>query len=435
MTMKRKRSFLFLQGPCGPYFPLLGKQLKNDGHSVLRINFNGGDVFQWHGPTSRNFPGLPQDWPDYLESTHIQHGITDLIVYGDCRPYHQKAIRLLKKKGVRIHVFEEGYFRPRWITLEKDGVNANSTLPGDPDYYLKTARSIKSPPNIESGKSFRHMFRHYFNYFFASISLGFLFPQYKANGIHPDSLRLFPAYHEAMGDSCRWAFRLMGARRMHKNAEKILDRFTRNGSRFYLAPLQLSIDSQITCHSQFKSMQGFISHVIQDFAKNAPEDSALLFKNHPLDPNVRTNRIIVELEANRFDLLDRVAFIDGGNLPAILQRSSGAVLINSTTGLSALHHNIPSITLGRAIYDMPGLTFQGKLGDFWTAAEPPDVELYRSFRNVVMSRTQINGSYYTPKGIKMALGGGIEKLSLNTALSISHRNVYSYKAALLEKVA
>ena len=36
-------------------------------------------------------------------------------------------------------------------------------------------------------------------------------------------------------------------------------------------------------------------------------------------------------------------------------------LVNSTTGLSALHNNRPLKVLGRALFDLPGLTFQGSL--------------------------------------------------------------------------
>jgi capsular polysaccharide export protein len=39
---------------------------------------------------------------------------------------HMVAHQMARLVGVRVHVFEEGYIRPNWLTLERDGVNGNS---------------------------------------------------------------------------------------------------------------------------------------------------------------------------------------------------------------------------------------------------------------------------------------------------------------------
>jgi capsular polysaccharide export protein len=86
------------------------------------------------------------------------------------------------------------------------------------------------------------------------------------------------------------------------------------------------------------------------------------------------------------------------------------VVVNSTVGLSALHHRRPLIALGTAIYDMPGLTWQGGLDAFWREAGPPDGVLYQAFLDYVMHHTQINGDFYTRTGIEMAVAGAVERL-------------------------
>lgn len=411
MRQRKQQSFLFLQGPCGPFFRKLGKALAQKGHSVLRINFNGGDVLQWPGSLTRNFQGLPQDWPDYVRSLQEEHGFTDLCLFGDSKPYHHKALSILREYGVRVHVFEEGYFRPRWITLEREGVNANSQMPQDPEFFLRAGSQIKRlSESLDVGKTPRHFFRHYFHYFLATGCLSGKFPQYKRAAVYPDSLRLYPAFSEVVGDSLRWGFRLLGSKRMHTQADQHIDRLIDKEIPYFLVPLQLSIDSQIACHSNFSSMPEFITHVIQNFARHAPSDTTLVLKNHPLDPVVRANRMVAELEASKQEIVDRVVFLDGGNLPRILHHSSGAVLINSTTGLSAVHHGVPCITLGKAIYDMDGMTHQGSLESFWHDPASPDNHLYKAFRKVVMRETQINGSFYTPKGLRLAVQGALERL-------------------------
>ncbi len=417
MRPQDRKSFLFLQGPCGPFFRQLGKALASKGHAVLRINFNGGDVLQWPGRLTRKFPGLPQDWPEYVHSLQTEHGFTDLCIFGDCRPYHQAAVRILKEYGLRVHVFEEGYFRPRWITLEEDGVNANSRMPRDPQFYFQAASEIEAfPKSIDIGKTPRHFFRHYFHYFLATGYLAHLFPQYKRSAVYPDSLRLYPAFTEAVGDSLRWGFRLLGSKRMHAQADQHIDCLISQKRPYFIAPLQLSIDSQITCHSSFSSMPEFISYVVRNFARHAPENASLVIKNHPLDPIVRANRMVAELEASSCGIMDRVIFLDGGNLPRILKHSSGAVLINSTTGLSALHHGVPCITLGKAVYDIKGLTHQKSLDDFWHEPTAPSHDLYQGFRKVFMHQTQINGSYYTPQGLRLALQGAQKCLEAGPVL-------------------
>ena len=70
--------------------------------------------------------------------------------------------------------------------------------------------------------------------------------------------------------------------------------------------------------------------------------------------------------------------------------------INSTAGMIALAHGRPMITLGAAIYDLPGLTFQGQLRDFWKNAEQPVRRLFRAFHQYRNSYNQVNGDFTSP---------------------------------------
>ena len=104
--------------------------------------------------------------------------------------------------------------------------------------------------------------------------------------------------------------------------------------------------------------------------------------------------------------------MDGGHLPTLISRSQGVVVVNSTSGLSALHHHRPVAVLGRAIFDVAGLTYQGELDGFWREATPPDPEIYRAFRKVVITRAQVNGSFFTPEGLDLAIAGALERLEV-----------------------
>ena len=84
--------------------------------------------------------------------------------------------------------------------------------------------------------------------------------------------------------------------------------------------------------------------------------------------------------------------------------------VNSTIGLSALAVSVPVITLGKAIYNLPGLTAQQGMDAFWQQPTAPNAVLFDAFRRVVAARTQINGGFHSDEGIALAVAGAIEKL-------------------------
>ena len=151
-----KRTVLLLQGLMGPLFRRLGQELIRSGHSVYKINFNGGDRLFWRLPNGIDYCGSLEDWPSMLERTIKECGITDVALFGDCREHHMPATRVCRELGVPVHVFEEGYVRPDWVTLELGGVNGHSSLPRDPVWYRETAAALPPvPAHSQVNSSFR----------------------------------------------------------------------------------------------------------------------------------------------------------------------------------------------------------------------------------------------------------------------------------------
>ena len=129
MTTPTPRHFLFLQGPHGPFFHRLAKMLRTAGAQVWRVGFNAGDRAFWFGaPGYIPFRGTPDDWPAAVAGLIADHAITDILLYGDTRPIHAQAIAAAQAAGITVHVFEEGYMRPYWVTYERGGSNGNSRL-------------------------------------------------------------------------------------------------------------------------------------------------------------------------------------------------------------------------------------------------------------------------------------------------------------------
>ena len=129
MVTGERRTFLFLQGPHGPFFGRLGKMLRATGADVYRVGFNAGDAAFWREKASYiPFQSPIDEWPDRFRSIVADKNITDIVLYGDTRRIHAEAVTAAKELGLTVHVFEEGYLRPYWVTYERGGSNGNSAL-------------------------------------------------------------------------------------------------------------------------------------------------------------------------------------------------------------------------------------------------------------------------------------------------------------------
>jgi len=394
------RTFLLLQGTCTPFFSALGKALRGAGVRVKKINYTGGDALYWRAPGAINYSGTVDEAREFHERIFDSEHVTDIVLFGDRRPLHVEAIDAAEASGITVHVFEEGYFRPYWATLERGGVNARSTLPRDPDWYRKVAQWV---PRFDNGEPFRSSFwpRAYHDviYHLGNLQNPIRFPRYRSHA-PVNAPTEYLAY-------LRRALLLPTHAKL--DAQKI-SKLIYHHRRFWLLPLQLNSDSQIRNHSPFSDMSEVISRTIESFARFAQSSDMLIIKNHPLDAGLSDHDACIKRLAKLYEVEHRVLYIETGHLPTLLSHAQGVITVNSTVGGSALVHSRPTIALGKAIYDMPGLTFQGHLDDFWNNAEAPDAELFQGFRNVVIYGTQINGGFYSKAGIKMAVPYAVERL-------------------------
>ena len=350
-----------------------------------------------------DYRGRFTDWRGFLGGFLRERGVSDVILFGDCRPYHRVAVDLARSRGIAVHVFEEGYFRPDWITLEHDGTNGHSRLPREREAYLAEGAAIEGgeiTPQAVSGGVSRRVRWEILNQI-VTMLLAPLYPHYRRH-----------RSHHPLTEMCGWLKRLAKRpfeRRYAAHLSKYLE-----GERppYYLLPLQLETDYQIRRHSRFKSMAHVMEVTMESFARGAPRNSLLVVKLHPLDNGIANFRKQARRIARRLKLDNRVLVMDGGHLPTLLSRCKGVVVVNSTTGLSALHHGRPVTVLGSAIFDLPGLTFKGSFDRFWKWAKAPDPELFRAFRRVVLTKAQVNGSFFTYEGLDLAVEGTLKRLAV-----------------------
>lgn len=373
-----------------------------DGHMVSKINFNSGDTAYWGRRQSWPFKGNVSQLTDFLEEKCRTAGISDILMLGDRLPIHVPAIGVAKNLGLRAHVYEEGYFRPYWVTLERNGVNAHSGLPRDPEWYRRAAKRLpRLRPTEEFQSPFRVRVGHAVGYNVASMLNLSLFPGYQPHS------RCSNPVHYAAGYLKRWALKPVHEKKDRAAIHSLIE----SQVPYFFFPLQLDSDAQIRDHSRYENMKDVLTFVMGSFARHCPSSCHLVIKNHPIDVRLISHLHDVRNLAQRFGIAGRVTYLETGNLELLLRHALGTVTVNSTVGATALQHDCPVMTLSNPVYNIAGLTFQGPLDQFWREATPPEKEFYQCFKKVVIHATQVNGGFYCDKGISLAVRNSVSSLT------------------------
>jgi len=393
-----RRAFVFLQGPPGPLLHQLAETMRGMGIKVERINICAGDEVDWPEPAT-NFRGRFCDWPVFFDNFLREHQITDILLFGDCRPYHVSARRLAALRSVRTHVLEEGYLRPHWMTLELDGVNGYSRLARNKEWILEQARKLPPEPFLPPvTASFQRRVRDTGRHYVAVHGKGrFTYPHYRTH-------RAGSALSEAMG----WAWKYCSRGRRSRRAANVVSRL--QGKPYFLFPLQLSGDFQIRNHSPFPDMRSAASYVMESFARHAPEDAHLLIKAHPFETSLLKWPRLIRAHGHRLGIAERLHFIDGGNLEQLAADTTGMVCVNSTSATLALAAGSPVCALGEAIYNFPGLTFGGHLDEFWLDPEPPEPGVYGAFRRILVDRCLVRGGLASESAVRTLIESIVRRL-------------------------
>lgn len=374
---------LLLQGPLGPFFRRVARDLEENGARVSKINFNGGD-WLFYPRRSVPFRGRMEDWPNYLAQFLAKQKIDVVMMYGDCRPIHRCVREQVERLGGEIVVVEAGYVRPNYITVERSGINDYSTLPRTADFYLKqSGREVAEP--LPVGNVFWHAALWAVLYYLASSLLRPLFPHYQ----HHRRLAIREAAPWVRGLWRKYYYRVK-EREVRRRLEK------EYAGRFFLVPLQVYYDSQMRMHSDYASVDAFIQDVVSDFAKNAASETYLVIKHHPMDRAYCDYSSICGQLEESYGIKGRLFYVHDLHLPTAFKHTRGVVVVNSTVGLSAILDGVPVKVCGRAMYDIPSIAYQGLLSDFWIDASNyrPNKKAVQGFHAYLLERTQLNGSVY-----------------------------------------
>jgi capsular polysaccharide export protein len=348
---------------------------------ALRINLCCGDWLNRRRPGAVNYRGWPDDWPAFIEYFIVREAVTDIILLGEQRSYHQAAIQAAKTRGVTIVATDYGYLRPDWVTFKLDDLPGASTFPRDPA-AIRALAAASDDPDLEAQfrDPFWAMTRKDILYHSSTSLLWFSHPHYESHQPnHP-----IVAY---IGTGLR----LLMSKVRSQDARQAIETAQGRTGQTFVFPLQIARNFSIRAYSPYEDLETPIRTVIQSFAANAADDATLVIKVHPLNPGFVSWRQYSTKVALEAGVADRVIYIDGGELVDLIDAAAGVVAINSTVGLQALRQG--AIALGSAVYKVPGMTTSCSLEDFWQAP-PPDLELVKAFIRAITGTIMVRRAFY-----------------------------------------
>ena len=373
-------------GPLGIFFSRFARYLESQSIEVYKISLPLHE-FGFSARQRIPFNGdIQVDFYEFLRKTVLERQIRHVFMYGDFIEPHKYAIKLcaeLRADGFLVDswVFELGYLRPNYITLEPNCVNCRSNL-NQPQGFYRALPAVDALPQSQYIPRFRLM-----KVWKAPTFIQHAFTNYVICS-SPHKLQPRPEYLLAQ---MRGFFRKF----IYAYSEKSIRNALCSGSPFFLAILQVSSDSQLALGSPFKSVESFICEIIESFAQHADSGLRLFIKHHPRDNGYTNYAELIGKLCAIYGLHGRVFYFHDSPLAPILTSPEcrGCVMINSSVGFQALFHGTPLKALGTACYNIDGLADQQPLSSFWVDPKACDRDLCLRFYNHVLETTQVNGNF------------------------------------------
>ncbi|MEM6972945.1 MAG: DUF6716 putative glycosyltransferase [Pseudomonadota bacterium] len=389
-----------LQGPASALWRETRDMLVSRGHRVTHVALALGDRLFWRRPGRIDYRGSLADWPGWIAELIRREGVSDLLYFADCLPYHRHAAEAALALGRRAWAIENGYLRPDWLTMEPVGMGRRSRFTRRPDRLRALAggaRPVNLTPRFTVPFATEARCEMAFN--LAHALSGPLYPGWQSD-------RTVPAWREYTG----WLPYLARLGRARARAAAVEAACAAGSLPHVVLAMQMETDYQLRVSSDYPGQAAVLQEVLTSFAAHAPPHMRLVIKLHPFDNGLIDWDDTVARIAWPLGIDDRVMVIRGGRLDRLLDKAHGLITVNSTTAIHALRLGRPVIALGDAVYDVPGLTHQAGLRRFWTDAETPDAQMVAAWVRAVAAEIQIRGHQMHPVGRKVAATAIAERL-------------------------
>ena len=375
---------LFLMGPIGTFFARLAGYLEDNNVRTYKILF----PLHEYGFSKSRIIRYDQDiniFKNFLRETIVNFEIKHIFMYGNVLIPHKQALELARElnkagKDIKTHIFELGYLRPNFVTLENEGINYNSSLIKSREFYSKQdSYSVLPVPKKHARLRIRKIWK---TISFINHSLKNYKIVEKAHKLQPKPIYV---WFQIKGFFLKYFF-FFTEYKLKKN-------FLRK--KFFLVILQVSTDSQLTEGSDIKDNKKFIYEVIKEFAEAKLNNINLVFKHHPRDRGYTNYHNQIQKISKEFGIQNSVFYIHDYFLSKLFQNPNctGTILINSTVGYQSLYHSVPLKSLGVTPYNIEGLSDQKDLASFFRNPSPVNKLLFKKFYKYILENSQINGNF------------------------------------------
>lgn len=398
-----RRRILLLQGPVGPFFSRLQAVLESGNHDVRRVCFHAGDGVFAPRRNKIRFAGGVDEWRDWIRDYLSVARIDCIVLFGAERPAHRIARAAAQLQGIRVISLEEGYLRPGFVTIEEGGNNAGSPIAGRPPPPDFDAGIAAVPPATDY-RGLRAMC------WYSTV-------HYALRTLSQTRRRreLFHRRFSALPEVFRWARngwrRILHANRNFTAIQKLLEH---HDARYFLVPLQVAADTNLQVAAAGWTSERLIAETLSSFARHAGQQTRLVFKIHPLERGHASHAPLIRATAAQLGVAERVDVIDTGSLGLLARHAAGMITINSTSGLSAIHHGIPLLVIGRAIYANPRLAICANgapdFDTFWTAQHVASAAERRNYLAWLRQEALAPGDFYAADGIERACEAVLARL-------------------------
>jgi capsular polysaccharide export protein len=292
-----------------------------------------------------------------------------------------------ERAGVQRLVFEQGLFRPDYVTIDGRGVNWRNSVHSLEELLSDEPLDYQRTPLYRDLVGLLPLRRDGIVDYKRRVGPATLLRAYVRMKLQPrERIYLRTAENRDLLDAA------VLPKRRRVRPTRILDSLLA-AQRFrwvVLCPFQVETDTQIVLHSPYvRSMADFVRVVVdalKRFNAGRSERAGVLFKVHPMHDHA------VALDC------EDAFLVNESSVPEILRRRCDAlVTINSTAGIEAIEAGRPVITLGQAFYNIPGVISghcerpEDLAGHLEAALTRPttDPELQRRFIAALRSKYQV----------------------------------------------
>ncbi|MDK9773412.1 hypothetical protein [Vibrio sp. B181a] len=273
----------------------------------------------------------------FLKQFVVNNDIKVVLLHNDLRWQHSIAVFVCRELSINYLVTEQGLFRPHTTVVDSFGVNAYSNVKNDYQEFLDKGEDLNRYITNDIVTSSHDSWYSYINFFRYLIFS-------KVGKFLGTEARIVHKRHTLSEYVKRFYFHRINPL-LSKKTPSDGDVLFGNTKELIFVPLQLELDTQLLIHSDFSSNQEVINIIETAFNDAGLRNKyELVFKKHPNDQ--------LEYNFSSFSKLTNVAITT-----ELLKNVSLVLSVNSSALLQVLSTPTPVITLGRSIYDVPGVAF------------------------------------------------------------------------------